>query len=132
MTRYSWLRVGTISASSTGAINTLQFAPHNLETETVELVSSSAVTSSSSTSAGTATLSTTLGADGVAMCSSNGTTDANPCSLDAVVSALEASASTQQAIYAKYTTAAEPKGGKVRQAVEAAVMVRRTAGSAST
>ena len=36
------------------------------------------------------------------MCS-NGASDANPCSLDAVVSALEASASTQQAIYAKYT-----------------------------
>lgn len=104
----------------------LQFAPHNMETETVELVSSSAVSSYSNISTGTATLSTTLGTDGVAMCSSNsGATDRNPCSLDAVVSVLEASASTQQAIYAKYNTAAEPKAGDIRQAVEAAVMVRR-------
>lgn len=119
--RYSWLRVGAISASTTGT-NTLRFAPHNLEIETVELVSSSAVISYSNASVGTATLSTTLGDAGVAMCSTSGAI-IGPCSLDAVVSALEASGTAQQAIYAKYNTASEPNAGRVRQAVEAAVMV---------
>ena len=121
MGRYSWLRVGAISTSTTGA-NTLRFTPHNLDIEIVELVSSSAVISYSNASVGTATLSTTLGAAGVAMCSTSGATS-GPCSLDAVVSTLEASASAQQAIYAQYNTASEPNAGQVRQAVEAAVMV---------
>ena len=121
MARYSWLRVGAISASAAGT-NTLRFVPHNLEIETVELISSSAVISYSNASLGTATLSTTLGDAGVAMCSTSGGTSGS-CSLDAVVSALEASATAQQAIYATYNTASEPKAGQVRQAVEAAVMV---------
>ena len=89
----------------------------------MELASASAVISYSNASSGTATLSTTLGS-GIAVCSSIGASRGKPCSLDAVLSALEGSAAAQQAIYAKYNTAAEPKAGQVRQAVEAAVMVR--------
>ena len=77
----------------------------------------------------TAALSTTLGSDGVVMCSggnadsSTGQQQEDECSLAGVVSALETAAAAQQALYAKYNTAAQPDGCKVRQAVEAAVMV---------
>jgi hypothetical protein len=99
----------------TASGSTLSFDSYNLAAESVQLASASAVTASVNGS--TATLATSLGNDGVAMCSGGGS-----CSLAAVVTALEASGSAQQAIYAKYNTADQPEGAKVRQAIEAAVM----------
>ena len=106
---YTWMRAGSVSTSGTSS---LVFDSFNLPSTTLRMISSA-----TATTANGSVLVTPLPAEGVALSS-----DPAQASLASVVSKLEAAAAAQQAIYAKYNTDADPNGGKVRQAIEAAVM----------